>query len=134
MMTKFPFPSRDYDFAPYVRANNWIGGEWAPSLSGNTEEVFNPRHGRAMGTVVYSNAADVQIAYEVAKKAFDSWKEWPVRERAQVLHQVKVLMEQNFDELAWLLSHENGKSIGQARGSVLKGIECVEMGDGLTEF
>jgi malonate-semialdehyde dehydrogenase (acetylating) / methylmalonate-semialdehyde dehydrogenase len=127
-VTKFPFSGRNYDFVPYVQANNWIGGEWAPSLSGRTEDVFNPRHGRSMGSVVYSNAADVQAAFEVAKAAFASWREWPVRERAQVLHKVKQIMERDLDELSWLLSHENGKCIGQARASVQKGIECVEFG------
>ncbi|MFU8802926.1 MAG: aldehyde dehydrogenase family protein, partial [Bradymonadaceae bacterium] len=81
--TKFPFSARDYDFVPYVPCNNWIGGEWAPSASGRTEEVYNPRHGKSMGSVVYSDKSDVQAAFDVAKAAFQGWKEWPIRERAQ---------------------------------------------------
>src|SRR5690554_3938171 len=129
--TKFPFPTQNYEFTPYVQANNWIAGEWKASASGASEDVINPRHGKSMGKVVYSGAADVEEAYAAAKAALPEWKELPVRERAQVLYKVKVLMEANLEELSWLLSHENGKTIGQARGEVLKGIECVEMGASL---
>ncbi|RAL25178.1 methylmalonate-semialdehyde dehydrogenase (CoA acylating) [Lujinxingia litoralis] len=128
---KFPFDARDYEFTPYVQAQNWIGGEWRPARSGAAEDVINPRHGKAMGKVVFSGAADVEDAFAAATAALPAWKAMPIRERAQVLYRVKALMEANLDELSWLLSHENGKTIAQARGSVLKGIECVEMGASL---
>jgi malonate-semialdehyde dehydrogenase (acetylating)/methylmalonate-semialdehyde dehydrogenase len=130
-MTKFSFPTRSYDFAEYVQANNFIGGEWTPAQSGQAEDVINPRHAKVMGKVVYSGADDVEAAYQSAKLAQKEWAQWPVRERAQVFHRLRALMQENVDELSWLLSHENGKTIGQARGSVLKGIECVEMGASL---
>lgn len=129
--TQFPFPTRSYEFTPYVQANNWINGKWVASLSGNKEEVFNPRHGQSMGSVVYSGEADVQAAYESASKAAEAWRSMPTRERAQVLFKVKTIMERDFEELSWLLSHENGKCIAQARASVSKGIECVDFGASL---
>ena len=67
-------------------------------------------------------------AVEAASKAFPGWKATPMKERAQVLYRFKTLMERDLEELTYLLSHENGKVYAQARGSVLKGIECVEMG------
>ncbi|TXD32126.1 CoA-acylating methylmalonate-semialdehyde dehydrogenase [Lujinxingia vulgaris] len=128
---KFSFATRGYELTPYVQANNWIGGAWKPSNTGATQDVINPRHGKAMGKVVDSGAADVEEAYAAAKAALPEWKALPIRERAQVLYKVKELMEAHLEELSWLLSHENGKTIGQARGEVLKGIECVEMGASL---
>ena len=129
--SNFEFSARDYDFTEYVEAKNWIGGEWTPSSSGNSDPVYNPRHGEVMGSVVMSNASDVQAAFEASKEAQKDWAKWPIRERAEVLYKLKYLMEQNLDELSWLLSHENGKTFPQAKGSVLKGIECVEMGASL---
>ena len=129
--SNFEFSARDYDFQSYVDAHNFIGGEWTPSASGATEAVYNPRHGQAMGQVVFSNASDVNAAVAAAKKAQKDWGELPMRERAQVMFRLKQLMEENLDELSWLLSHENGKTFGQAKAEVLKGIECVEMGSSL---
>ncbi len=129
--SKFEFSARDYDFVEYVQAQNWIGGEWTPSASGNSEEVLNPRHGEVMGSVVFSNKSDLQSAFEAAKNAQPGWAERPIRERAEVLYKLKSLMEENLDELSWLLSHENGKTFPEAKAEVLKGIECVEMGASL---
>ncbi len=127
-MTDTTFNSRSYEFQPYVDAKNWIGGEWADAASGKTHPVMNPRHEKAMGNVVWSDAADVDRAVAAATAAFSGWKATPFKERAQVLYRVKNIMTERLDELAWLLSHENGKTITQAKGDVNKGIECVEFG------
>ncbi len=127
----FPFAARSYDFVPYVECRNWIGGEWCAAAGGEELEVINPRHGRAMGRVVVSGAEDVERAVAAARAAFPGWRATPLKDRAQVLYRLKQLMERDLEELTWLLSHENGKVYGQARGSVLKGIECVEYGASL---
>ncbi len=125
------FSGRSYDFVQFIEAKNLIGGEWVAARSGKTAEVINPRYGKSMGSLVISDASDVDAAVQAAKVAQKAWAAWPVRERAQVMHRLKQLMDENVEELSWLLSHENGKSIGQSRGEILKGIECVEMGASL---
>ena len=127
-MTDNTFNSRSYAFQPYVDCMNWIGGEWVLAASGKTIPVTNPRHEKVMGNVVWSDGSDIDRAVAAAKAAFPAWRDTPLKERAQVLYRVKQIMTEKFDELAWLLSHENGKSIAQAKGSVAKGIECVEYG------
>ena len=122
------FKARSYDFCEYTTARNWIGGEWRDAQGGETMPVLNPRHGKAMGSVVISQASDVAAAAEAARKAQPGWKATPLKERAQVLFRLKFLMERDLDELSWLVSHENGKTYDEAKASVLKGIECVEMG------
>ena len=131
MQSQFPFVARSYDFQAYVPCQNFIGGEWCSSPSGNTLDILNPRHGKSMGTVVDSTTEDVKRAVENAKAAFPAWSKTPLKERAQILYRLKQLMEANVDELSWLLSHENGKTFAEAKGSVLKGIECIEMGTSL---
>jgi malonate-semialdehyde dehydrogenase (acetylating)/methylmalonate-semialdehyde dehydrogenase len=122
------FPARSYEFTAYVDVRNWIGGEWCPAGSGATMEVINPRHGKAMGRVVISDTSDVDRAVRAAKAAFPAWRDTPLKERVQVLFRTKALMEKNLEELAWLVSHENGKTFGEGKASVLKAIECLEFG------
>ena len=122
------FSATSYDFAEYETARNYIGGEWVEATGERSMEVINPRHGKVMCSVRMSSAADVDAAVQAAKEALPAWREMPMRERAQVFYKLKQLMERDLEELSWLVSHENGKTIGQARAEVLKGIECVEYG------
>ncbi len=123
------FPATGYEFTTYVPALNWIDGKWAESTEKHGElEVINPRHGKAMSRVVMSGAADVDAAVRSGEKAFATWKDWPLRERAHVMYRLRDLMVKHIDELSWLLSHENGKVFSEAKAEVEKGIECIEYG------
>lgn len=122
------FAARTYEFASYVPCHNWIGGQWLPAASGEAIAVENPRHGKPFGQVTMSGAADVDRAVAAAQAAFPGWRDTPIKERVQVLFRLKQLMERDLEELAWLVSHENGKVIAEARADVLKGIECLEYG------
>ena len=123
-----PFPARSYAFAPYAPCHNWIGGQWTPAASGETLPVYNPRHAKVLGQVALSGPADVDRAVAAAKAAFPGWRDTPLKERVQVLFRLKNLMERDVEELTWLVSHENGKVYAEAKGDVLKGIECLEFG------
>jgi malonate-semialdehyde dehydrogenase (acetylating)/methylmalonate-semialdehyde dehydrogenase len=122
------FSARSYAFAPYAPCHNWIAGQWTPAASGETLPVHNPRHGQVLGHVALSGAADVARAVAAAKAAFPGWRDTPLKERVQVLFRLKALMERDIEELTWLVSHENGKVYAEAKGDVLKGIECLEFG------
>ncbi|MBT9557044.1 MAG: CoA-acylating methylmalonate-semialdehyde dehydrogenase [Myxococcales bacterium] len=126
-----PFTARSYDFAEWIPARNYIGGEWQDSATGNWMPIENPRHGKAMSKVCLSDARDVAAAVDACKAAQKGWALVPLKERAQVMFRLKQLMERDLEELAWLVSHENGKVIEEARASVMKGIECVEFGASL---
>jgi malonate-semialdehyde dehydrogenase (acetylating)/methylmalonate-semialdehyde dehydrogenase len=123
-----PFPARSYAFVEYGDALNWIGGAWTPARSGAFLSVENPRHGKAMGRVAMSGAEDVEAAVNAASRAQKSWRSAPVRERADVFYRLKSLLQRDLEELAWLVSHENGKTYAEGRASVEKAIECVEFG------
>lgn len=129
--TSLPFGARSYEFVEYVGCNNWIEGKLRPAKSGETLAIENPRHGRVMGAVAMSSAADVDDAVTAAARAFDGWRAVPMKERAQVMFRLKSLMERDFSELSWLVSHENGKTIAEAEADVAKGIECAEFGASL---
>ena len=123
-----PFDGRSYDYQAYVDSKNWINGQWVDAEDGDTLVVENPRHGKPLGTTPASKAVDVNAAVAAAKAAFPGWRATPLKERVQVLYRMKNLMEKHLEELTWLLSHENGKTYAEAKASVMKGIECLEMG------
>lgn len=125
------FPTRDYKYAPYVDAHNWIDGRFVPCAGGERLAVLNPRYNQPLGHVDLSGAADVAAAVAAAQAAFPAWKATPMKERVQVLYRLKAIMERELDELAWLLAHENGKVHAQAVASIAKGIECIEFGASL---
>src|SRR6185503_15334162 len=63
-------------------------------------------------------------------KAFPAWRDTPVNARAQHLYRFTHLLEQHFEELARTVTTEHGKTLDEARGSVRRGIECVEVACG----
>ena len=122
------FSGKSYDFVKYADAQNYIGGQWVGAQNKSTLEVINPRHAQSMGDVVMSGAEDVASAVAAAKAALPAWQESPIRERGEVMYKLRQLMHDNLEELTWLVSHENGKTYGEAKAEVLKAIECAEYG------
>ncbi|MBI0577820.1 CoA-acylating methylmalonate-semialdehyde dehydrogenase [Neobacillus cucumis] len=122
---------------------NYINGEWVESNTTKYEDVYNPATKEVMAQVPHSTKEDVELAVEAAKKAFEKWKDVPVQKRARVLFNFHQLLQENAEELARLITIENGKALTEARGEVLRGIENVEfaagaptlmMGDSLTNI
>ena len=109
---------------------NYIGGEWVDSNSINYETVFNPATGEAIAEVPLSSKEDVEKAVLAADKAFKTWSKTAVPRRARILFKYQQLLVENWDELAKLITIENGKSLSEAYGEVQRGIECVEFAAG----
>ncbi len=122
------FAARGYEFTPFVDVKNWVGGEWVAAASGASFKIDNPRHGEAMGLAPDSGTEDIAAAAAAAKAAFPTWRATPIKERVQVLFRLKRIMEDNIEELSWLVSHENGKTFAESKAEVEKGIECIEYG------
>jgi len=110
--------------------DNFIGGQWVKSRATDFFDVHNPAVGDVIGRTPLSTAADVDAAVQAAAAAFPGWRETPVNARAQVLYKYKAVLEQHFDELARTVTTEHGKTLNEARGSVRRGIECVEVACG----
>src|SRR5688500_8126148 len=106
--------------------DNFIGGRWVTAQASEFFDVHNPAVGDVIGRTPLSTSADVDAAVQAAARAFPAWRDTPVNARAQVLYKVKALMEANFEEMARIVTTEHGKTLDEARGSVRRGIECVE--------
>jgi malonate-semialdehyde dehydrogenase (acetylating)/methylmalonate-semialdehyde dehydrogenase len=110
--------------------DNFIGGRWVKSRATDFFDVHNPAVGDVIGRTPLSTSADVDAAVQAATEAFPAWRDTPVNARAQVLYKFKQLCEQNFEALARTVTTEHGKTLDEARGSVRRGIECVEVACG----
>jgi malonate-semialdehyde dehydrogenase (acetylating)/methylmalonate-semialdehyde dehydrogenase len=110
--------------------DNFIGGRWVKAQATEFFDVHNPAVGDVIGRTPLSTSADVDAAVQAAVKAFPAWRDTPVNARSQVLYRVKALMEANFDEMARIVTTEHGKTLDEARGSVRRGIECIEVACG----
>lgn len=109
---------------------NWIGGAWVESSATSNEAVFNPATEEVLAYVPISTKEDVDHAVQTAKEAFLGWSRTPVPRRARVLFKYQQLLVDNWEELARLVTLENGKSYAEAYGEVQRGIECVEFAAG----
>ena len=110
---------------------NYIGGEWVPSQATEQQQVVNPATEEALADVPLGHPADVEAAVAAARAAFPAWRQTPPRERVQPLYRLKSLLEQHREELARLVTTEHGKTLEEARGSVQRAIENVEVACGI---
>ncbi|OMC84259.1 methylmalonate-semialdehyde dehydrogenase (acylating) [Viridibacillus sp. FSL H7-0596] len=110
--------------------SNFINGQWVKSSTENYIEVPNPATGEILAEVPISTQQDLEKAVEAAKQAFTSWKKVAVPQRARILFKYQQLLIENWDELAKIITVENGKNYTEAYGEVQRGIECVEFAAG----
>ncbi|MBL9210250.1 MAG: CoA-acylating methylmalonate-semialdehyde dehydrogenase [Opitutaceae bacterium] len=109
----------------------FIDGEWR-TLSGlPTTPVFNPSTGDVIAECPVGGAAEVEAAVQAAHAAFPAWSETPAVERARVFFRYRQLVEKNFDRICQTVSREHGKTLGEARGSVYRGLENIEYACGV---
>ena len=94
-------------------------------------DVYNPATGDVEGKVALASIAEVNQAVESAKNSLPEWSAMPPIQRARILFKYKELIEQNIDELADLVGREHGKTLTDAKGSVIRGLEVVEFACGI---
>ncbi len=118
----------------YPDVRNYIGGAFVDGNAGQYLDVTNPADGSVISRVPLSAAGEVDRAVQAAKKAFPGWSATPLKERVQVFFRYKTLLEENIDELAALVTEENGKIDSEARAEVLKSAELTEFACSLPQI
>ncbi|KAK2882422.1 hypothetical protein FQN49_000374 [Arthroderma sp. PD_2] len=96
----------------------YVNGEWVDAKSGETFEVHDPSTGKLIGTCPEFTSADTQKAIDAAVAAFPSFRKTTARERARMLRRWYQLMMDNAEDLATLITWENGKPMADAKGEV----------------
>jgi len=102
------------------------------SDSSNIGDVWNPALGEKIAQVAYGTREDVDKAVKAAKDAYWDWRTTPPLTRARYLFRLKDAFEENFEDIARVLTTEQGKCIDEARGEVRRMIENIEHATGVT--
>jgi malonate-semialdehyde dehydrogenase (acetylating)/methylmalonate-semialdehyde dehydrogenase len=112
------------------RLQNHVGGEWLDSTASATHPVMNPATGEVIAECPLSSAEEVDAAVRAARAAFETWRRVPAQDRIQSLFRLKSLLDDHAEDLAAIVTRENGKTHAEALGSVKRGIQMVEVATG----
>jgi len=110
---------------------NYVDGGWRPSAAERYLDVPNPATAEVLATVPLSPSAEVDEAARLALAAFGAWRRTPAPARIQYLFKLKMLLEENFEDLSRSITIENGKVLDDARGEMRRAIENVEVACGI---
>ena len=107
------------------RIENFIGGKFIKSKN-DTIPIYNPQVGKIIAEVVDSSNYDLDLAIESASSAYKIWSAYTLKERADIFYEFRNQLIINLDSLSKSIVEENGKTYGEAKAEVLKGIELTE--------
>lgn len=109
-----------------LRQQCYLDGQWLPADTGATIGVSNPASQLTLATVPNMGKAEAQRAIEAAAKALPVWKKKTARERAVILRRWYDLIMENQEDLAIILTAEQGKPLAEARGEIAYGAAYIE--------
>nr|WP_299200938.1 NAD-dependent succinate-semialdehyde dehydrogenase [uncultured Amphritea sp.] len=109
-----------------LKQQAYVNGQWIDALNGETNVVLNPATGEQIATVPDLGAEETEAAIVAADIAFKSWKKKTAKERSVLLRKWFELIVANKDDLAILMTAEQGKPIAESAGEVLYGASFIE--------
>ncbi len=116
---------------PARTIGHFVDGQMIEGRSERYGEVWNPSLGTCSARVALASRAEMQQAVDAAQRALPGWASASPLTRARVMFKFKELVERHADELSLLIANEHGKVISDARGSLQRGLECVEFACGI---
>ncbi|SIQ00553.1 malonate-semialdehyde dehydrogenase (acetylating) / methylmalonate-semialdehyde dehydrogenase [Rhizobium sp. RU33A] len=108
------------------QVGHFIGGKHVAGTSGRKQPIYNPATGEVQGEVSLASAEELNAAVENAKEAQAKWAATNPQRRARVFMKFVQLLNDNMDSLAETLSREHGKTIEDAKGDIIRGLEVCE--------
>ena len=112
---------------------NVIGGRSVESTSTRLLPVTAPATGELITEVPLSKASELEAAVRAAAKAQPAWAAVPLKDRVQVMYRLKALIAEQEDRICEVITLENGKTLAESRGEVLRAVECVEFAASLPQ-
>ena len=103
-----------------------LNGEWQPARSGQSFDVKNPATDEVIASVAKCAAAETKSAIEFGEAAFASWRALTAKERASYLMAWHDLVFENVEDLAQILTAEQGKPLAESRGEILYGANYIK--------
>jgi len=114
--------------------SHWIGAKAVPGAQGRAGDVFDPSTGRVSARVPYASVEELDACVRIAQAAFPAWAAMPPLRRARVMFRFRDLLERASDEVSEAISREHGKTLSDARGEVVRGMEVVEFACGIPDL
>ena len=112
--------------AELLRGRCYVDGQWIDADSGKTIDVTNPADGSKLGTVPAAGEAETRRAIEAANRAYPAWRAKTAKERAKILRTWFDLMMANQEDLARIMTAEQGKPIAESRGEIAYAASFIE--------
>jgi malonate-semialdehyde dehydrogenase (acetylating)/methylmalonate-semialdehyde dehydrogenase len=110
---------------------NYINGQWCTSNASDFLQVINPATVECLAKVPLSSAVETEQAIQAAAHAFVNWRKTPAGDRIQFLFKLKILLEENLDDLAQMITIECGKTFAESKAEMRRAIENVEVACGI---
>ncbi|UWE17526.1 NADP-dependent succinate-semialdehyde dehydrogenase [Herbaspirillum huttiense] len=101
-----------------LRQQAYLNGQWCDADQAGKHEVYNPANGSLLGSVPMMGAAETRRAIEAANAAWPAWKKKTAKERSVILRRWYELMMANADDLALIMTAEQGKPLAEAKGEI----------------
>ena len=108
------------------RQQCYVGGDWVDADSGETFDVIDPANGQTIGVVPSFGTAETRRAVEAANAAYPAWRALTGKERASVLRRWYELMLEHQEDLAIIMTAEQGKPMAESRGEIIFGASFIE--------
>lgn len=108
------------------REANYIDGQWLPAKAGHAIAIHNPANGELVGHVPAFGAEETARAIAAAKKALPAWRALTAKERAGKLRRLFELMMENQEDLARIMTAEQGKPLAESRGEIAYAASFIE--------
>ncbi|HLI13906.1 MAG TPA: NAD-dependent succinate-semialdehyde dehydrogenase [Alphaproteobacteria bacterium] len=110
----------------YSDVSLYIDGAWSKSASGKTIPVLNPATAEPIGTVAHAEKADLDRALAAAEKGFKAWRKVSAHERYKTMRKAADLLRSRADEVARIMTLEQGKPLAQAKLEVMAGGDIID--------
>src|ERR1700677_2347094 len=116
---------------PALRLTNFIDGSWNDSPPTDLRDIVTPATGEFLAQAPLADANEVNQAIESAAAPFPEWRRTPPEDRIQPLFKLKMLLEEHIEDIARIITQENGKTFAEAKAEMRRGIENVEVACGI---
>ncbi len=110
----------------YPDVTLFIDGAWTPASGNRTIPVANPATGETIGSVSHADRGDLDRALAAAEKGFRAWRKVSAYERSKLMRKAADLLRQRADDIARLMTQEQGKPLAEAKGETLAGADVID--------
>ena len=110
----------------YSDVSLFIDGAWTPASGNRTIPVANPATGETIGSVAHADRGDLDRALEAAEKGFHAWRKVSAYDRARLMRKAANLLRERAEDIARLMTQEQGKPLAEAKGETLAGADVID--------